>query len=142
MATTGKPAITIPRTNDQRAIADAVSNIKLRIEAIENALALVAGQTGQTLQSLLQNLINQSDGIVVKTAGALTTRALDVGAGLTVDNPSGVAGNPKVSLDVSGAGLLVYTGSGLVTRVLQSASGSGISITDPDGVANDPAFHT
>ena len=51
MAALGKPAITTPRSLDLKAVQDAIATARQRIEALERAVASVAGQAGQTAYS-------------------------------------------------------------------------------------------
>jgi len=139
----GSPAIPTLRTNDVKAIQQALNAIGERLRQIEAALGVLPGQTG-----LFEVLNTQANGLVVKADGLLVTRKLTVGSGLNVDNPTGAAGNPKVNAQVLADlttqpdGFVVKTGSDAVTRVLIGGSGSGITIAHPDGVAGDPSFST
>ena len=58
----GKPAIATPTRLEQRPVADAVSNIRQRIEAIEAALnttTAIAGTTGNTTSQQISALQQQ-----------------------------------------------------------------------------------
>lgn len=142
--TIGQPALNVPRVDaktgqvDGRAMAQFCQNVALRIAAIEKALFL---SPEQTLQAQLQGLVNQPDGLVTKVAGVLRTRSLEAGAGITITNPDGKTDAPEISLAATGAGFLVLTPDGLVTRVLVVASGTALTIADDDGQAGDPTFH-
>lgn len=141
MSTLGSPSLATLRTNDVKSIQAVFNQVTQRLAAIEQALGLVPGGT-----SLLTSLTTQADGLVVKYSGQLVTRRLAVGDELTVDNPTGALGDPKITVpfiaDVLDQpdGFVVKTGTDAVTRVLIGGSGSGITIHDNDGVAGDPDF--
>ena len=119
MPLTRKPAITEKSVADRPAQI-AVANIRERIEAIEGLLATIESQANQSSFTLTQrnatlanitsqlaqlqaaiavltNLLAQDDGIVVLSSGALITRELEAGTGITIDNPDGVDGNPVIN---------------------------------------------
>lgn len=124
----GTPTIPTLRALDMRSLQGSLNAIESRIKAIETALG---GTTGQTVSvsELLRNLMAHPDGFVVKTAGALVTRDL-----ATDDIPL------LVGLDSQADGFIVKIGTGTDTRILVAGSGSGMTITNGDGVANDPQF--
>lgn len=119
MPLTRKPAIADKSIADRPAQI-AVANIRERLEAIESLLLTIEGQANQssftltqrnaTLANLqsqivqlqgtldaLEDLLASDDGLVVLSAGALITRTLEAGAGITIDNEDGVDGNPTIS---------------------------------------------
>lgn len=147
----GSPAIpnvrADPRTGavDVRSLQNALNAIGERLRQIETTLG---GTVSADNVGLFSALSTQVDGLVVKANGVLVTRKLDVGEGLSVSNPTGAVGDPKIGapvladLTTESDGFVVRSGSGAVTRVFIDGSGSGIAITNPDGVGGDPAFST
>lgn len=124
MAVTRKPSITEKSIAD-RSAQIAVSNIRQRLEAIEDLLATLEGQANQssfalqqrsaaianlasqfaqlqTLIETLNDLLARSDGIVVLSDGELITRTLEAGVGISIDNSDGVDGNPVINATASG----------------------------------------
>lgn len=114
-----KPAISEQRVVD-RSVSLQISNIRQRIEAIEALVTTVESQANQTsfnsarsnasLSSILQrlaaleadlnaieDLFTQGDGVVVLSGNSLITRTLEAGAGISIDNPDGVDGNPIIA---------------------------------------------
>ncbi|MCQ4143221.1 hypothetical protein [Vogesella sp. AC12] len=68
-----------------------------------NQVALAAGSNVLALHNLA------STGMVIRTgAGALVARSMAAGAGLTVSNADGLAGNPTFALAASGVGAGTY----------------------------------
>ncbi|MDC7699587.1 hypothetical protein [Vogesella indigofera] len=68
-----------------------------------NQVALAAGSNVLALHNLA------STGMVIRTgAGTVAARTLTAGAGVTVTNGDGVAGNPTVALSASGVGAGTY----------------------------------
>ena len=114
----GKPSITTPNRVDLRAIQDAISNARQRIEAIEAEIqktAQAATTVGQSSSTVLNTLRSQ--------VAALTIRVTTLEgyfAGLT------------------DAGIAVWNGSTLIARTLIGEG--GIVITDGDGVLANPTI--
>lgn len=119
MPLTRKPAISDKSITD-RSAQIAVANIRERLEAIEGLLTTIESQANQSsfsisqrnaslanLQSqiaqlqgaldVLEDLLASDDGIVVLSSGALITREIEAGTGITVSNGDGVDGNPTIS---------------------------------------------
>jgi sulfur carrier protein ThiS len=67
----GKPSLTSIKAGDVRELQNLVTQLTQRITAIENALTI---GNGQTLQDLLQTVMSQPDGTVVKKNSNLTTQ--------------------------------------------------------------------
>lgn len=67
----GKPSITPLKTGDVRELQNLVAQLTARLTAIEAALSI---GNGQTLQQILQTLMIQADGTVIKKNGNLTTK--------------------------------------------------------------------
>ena len=90
-----------------------------------------------------------TNGIITRTAtGAITTRTIAVGAGLTIADAAGVAGNPTISMDgalsslssLTTTGIIVQTVAGTVTsRAIESAN-TLLVVTNGDGVAGNPSI--
>jgi hypothetical protein len=123
----GRPSITTPPQLELRGVQAAIANTRQRIEAIEQELARVAGQSGQTayaggsassvgssaaitaLQAALATLSARvtvlealvdgiGAGIVVGDGlGNFTVRTLVAGTNITITNGTGVSGNPIIS---------------------------------------------
>lgn len=70
MTTLTKPTITAPRANSVHELQVMIAQLNQRFAALEALLVL---GNGQTLQSVLQTVMSQPDGTVVKTQGALKT---------------------------------------------------------------------
>ncbi len=113
-----------------------------------SGLSTTDGGPGGTLQVNLtgaaQSLDTSSTGIQVKTGpNTLTGRILGVGAGLTVTDGDGIAGNPTVDLgaqlqqfvSLTGTGMLAIQG-GSVAKVNISGTTNQISITNGDGAGD------
>lgn len=128
----GRPAITAPKVLELRPLQDAIMSARQRIEALERALATVAGQAGQTayagggastastaglqtqitaLQAEVSTLGDTIDallaldaGFVTIAAGVLVSRALVAGDNITITNPTGAGGAPVISSTASGGG--------------------------------------
>ena len=145
------PALNVPRVDpktgqiDGRAMAQFCQNVALRIAALEAALLVTPGLT---LQSQLQGLLKQADGLVYKQAGQLLTCQALPDGGIKIDAGATSPGGPRISAPLlaglSGQpdGLVVKTDGGpLDTRVLQVSSGTALTIDNPDGAAGDPTFH-
>lgn len=82
------------------------------------------------------------------TTGATAFRTLQAGTNITITNPDGVAGNPIISASTSG-GMPNLTGStGIVAQTGASTyaartltNGTGISITNGNGVSGNPTIN-
>lgn len=132
---TGKPSFATPRTLDLRGIQSAVDNIRERftnLEAMLDALTKqvngstsatdikrlqqqlgavsnsVGSATDSTTAALIAALLDGADGIVVLSAGVLTTRHLVPGANISITNPDGVNGNPIISASTGALGGATY----------------------------------
>ena len=90
---------------------------------------------------------NTTAGLIAQT-GATTWAARTItapAAGITVSNGNGVSGNPTLALAHDLAALEVLSGTGIAVRTGNSTwanrsltNGSGITITNGDGVAGNP----
>lgn len=67
----GKPSVPPLKTNSVRDLNNMVSQLTARLTAIEAVLSI---GNGQTLQQILQTLMSQADGTVIKKNGNLTTK--------------------------------------------------------------------
>ena len=118
-------------------------------------ISLVDGGAGSffrvNLAGTALSLQNASTGIVVKdTATTVANRSIAAsGAGLSVSNGDGVAGNPTVALsglpatlaNLTGAGFLVLRagGTSINPRTILGAIGQ-IAVTNGDGQSSDPTI--
>ena len=118
-------------------------------------ISLVDGGAGSffrvSLSGTALSLQNASTGIVVKdTATTVANRSIAAsGAGLSVSNGDGVAGNPTVALsglpatlaNLTGAGFLVLRagGTSINPRTILGAIGQ-IAVTNGDGQSSDPTI--
>jgi hypothetical protein len=124
-----------------------------RYVGVTNGLVLTdAGAQGlfniSTTGALL-SLVNSSAGIQVKTdATTLVNRSIAItGAGLSVTNGDGIAGNPTLGLtgqvlnlaNASFNGFMVLTSGGAITSTTLVGTASQIGITNTNGVGN-PVF--
>lgn len=144
----GRPAIPTLRADPKTGLTD-VRSLQGVINALTERLRQIEETLGGTVSAnnagLFSEINSQPDGFVVKANGILVTRKLEVGAGLTIANPTGTL-NPKISapmlddLVTQPDGFVVKTGADVVTRVLIGGSGSGITIHNPAGTVGDPDF--
>ena len=118
-------------------------------------ISLVDGGAGSffrvSLNGTALSLQNASTGIVVKdTAATVASRSIAAsGAGLSVSDGDGVAGNPTVALsglpatlaNLTGAGFLVLRagGTSINPRTILGAIGQ-IAVTNGDGQSSDPTI--
>jgi trimeric autotransporter adhesin len=124
-----------------------------RYVGVTNGLVLTdAGAQGlfniSTTGALL-SLVNSSAGIQVKTdATTLVNRSIAItGAGLSVTNGDGIAGNPTLGLtgqvlnlaNASFNGFMVLTSAGAITSTTLVGTANQIGITNTNGVGN-PVF--
>jgi trimeric autotransporter adhesin len=124
-----------------------------RYVGVTNGLVLTdAGAQGlfniSTTGALL-SLVNSSAGIQVKTdATTLVNRSIAItGAGLSVTNGDGIAGNPTLGLtgqvlnlaNASFNGFMVLTSGGAITSTTLVGTANQIGITNTNGVGN-PVF--
>ena len=124
-----------------------------RYVGVTNGLVLTdAGAQGlfniSTTGALL-SLVNSSAGVQVKTdATTLVNRSIAItGAGLSVTNGDGIAGNPTLGLtgqvlnlaNASFNGFMVLTSAGAITSTTLVGTASQIGITNTNGVGN-PVF--
>lgn len=139
MATLGKPQINQLRALDLRTVNGVLTAIENRFKAIEAALQT---DSSTNVAELLNNLISQPDGLVAKIAGVLTTVTLS--PELVLAKQASTLSGYQLSLDFDSSddGLVVRTPAGLSARTLLTASGSLVTIENPDGVAGDPTFHS
>lgn len=119
-----------------------------RYLTVGSGLSVTDNGAGSTLQVNLTgaaNSLNSSPvGIQVKTgSGTLTGRSVAVGAGLSVSNPSGVGGDPTISLGTLLSGLASQTGTGIlalqsgsIAKVSILGTASQISVSNGDGATD------
>lgn len=90
------------------------------------------------------SLISSGNGIQVKlNSSTLTARSIEVGSGLSIDNPDGLSGNPKISYSglmsniasQSGTGLLAISGTS-ATPVTIAGTANQVSVTNGNGVGS------
>ena len=103
-----------------------------------------------TTTDALLSLVNSSTGIQVKTSStALTGRSVaSSGAGLTVTDGSGVAGDPTIALDgqvanfanASFNGLVALSTGGGITAAVITGTASQIDVADGTGVSGNPTI--
>lgn len=108
-----------------------------------------SGGISLTLSAQLQALsILSSTGFIVRTGtNTFTTRNFGIsGFGISVTNSTGVTGNPTFALTSQLQSLSVLSVNGLITRTASGTlvartltSGTGISITNGDGVNGNPS---
>lgn len=67
---------------------------------VRTALALIPNQTIQAYSSNLQDLSNLSSYGFVARGAIMHVRNIEIGNGLHINNPDGVAGNPKIELTI------------------------------------------
>jgi hypothetical protein len=89
-----------------------------------------------------------TNGIIARTgAGTVAGRTLTAGTGISITNGDGVSGNPTAALtgqalavhDLATNGIIARTGAGTVAGRTLTA-GTGISITNGDGVSGNPVI--
>lgn len=86
------------------------------------------------LNGVSASLESASDGIIVKSGGAVIARALATsGAGLNVSNGSGVSGNPTFQLTGVAASVANLTGTGMLAL---TSAGTAVTGRDITGTAN------
>jgi hypothetical protein len=101
-----------------------------------------------TTTGALLSLVNSGTGFQVKTSStAITSRSVATsGAGVTVANGSGVAGDPTISLtgqvlnlaNLSANGLLTITTAGALSATAITNVANQTSVTNGDGIAGAP----
>jgi hypothetical protein len=114
-------------------------------------LGLVIGTNVQAFDSDLSALAsNATNGLWARTgSGTGSARTLTApAAGITVSNGDGVAGNPALALandlsaleGLASTGIAVRTASDTWAQRTLQAPAAGLTISNPAGVAGDPAF--
>ena len=108
--------------------------------------AWTLGLTGQALR--VHNLT--TNGFFVRASDAsVVARSIAVGTGLSITNADGISANPTISLatgnltslrDITTGGFLTRTASGTLTPRSIAVSGTGLSITNANGVDNNPTI--
>lgn len=92
----------------------------------------------------LYNLV--TTGIIVNAgSGTAQARSLAAGAGILISNANGVLGNPNISVagllasifGLASNGIIVNAGAG-VAQARTITAGSGLAVTNGDGVAGNP----
>jgi hypothetical protein len=127
-STTGLPQARYITTNSGLSVTDGGAGSTLQVNLIGAALSLDTSGTG----------------IQVKTnSNTVVARSIGVGTGLTIANPTGVAGDPTISLgtflqqfvSLTGTGMLAIQ-SGTVGKVNILPTSSQTTILNGDGSAN------
>jgi len=103
------------------------------------------GQISLTGQALALHNLN-TNGLITRTAaGTVAGRTIASGTGIAVTDGDGVAGSPVTALSGQALALHNLGTNGLITRTAAGtvagrtiASGTGIAVTDGDGVAGSP----
>lgn len=146
MAGAGLVARTASETYAQRTIQQPAAGI-----TVANGGG-VAGDPTLALANDLAALEAQAGtGIVSRTASeTYAQRSLtQPAAGLTITNPAGIAGDPTFALANDLAALEAQSGTGFMSRTASETyaqrtlqQGTGITITNPAGIAGDPTIAT
>ena len=123
-----------------------------RYIATGSGLSVTDNGAGNTLQINLigaaQSLDGAGTGIIVKTGTTtVTNRLLTVGAGMTIANADGIAGNPSFGLStnlqnlssLSGNGILAINGTTFTPFTLQGTTNQ-ISIANGNAVGGSPTI--
>lgn len=119
-----------------------------------NGVTVVDGGAQSTLDVQLtgtaSSLQSAGAGLIVKeVAGTVVARDLVAsGAGVTVTNGDGQAGNPTVALDglaaslanLNGSGMLALPNNGTVAARIITGTADQITVTNGDGAAGDPTI--
>lgn len=125
-----------------------------RALSVGSGLGLTDSGAQSTLQITLTgasaSLNVAGNGIPVKTGlDTITPRQIQAsGAGISVSNGNGVAGNPTISLsgtvqslaNYSGTGFLVAQGSGNISGAVINGTANEIDVVDGDGVLGSPVI--
>jgi hypothetical protein len=103
-----------------------------------------------TTTGALSSLVASGTGFQVKTSGtAITSRSMAVsGAGLSIVNNDGVAGDPTISLagqvlnlaNLSANGLMTITTAGALSSTQIAGVGDQTVVTNPDGLTGNPTI--
>jgi len=115
---------------------------------ISNSPITSSGNISINLSTQLQNLSSLiTTGIITRTGtNTFTTRSLSVGTGLTISNVDGISGNPTINLgsqllelaNLSTTGIIARTGTNIFTSRTITAGGSGLTVSNGDGVLGNP----
>lgn len=119
-----------------------------------NGVTVVDGGSQSTLDVQLtgtaSSLESAGAGVIVKeVAGTIVARDIVAsGAGVTVTNGDGQAGNPTVALDglaaslanLNGSGMLALPNNGTVTARTITGTADQITVTNGDGAAGNPTI--
>ena len=149
--TTGAIAVQPTQTQTFLTATQQPSLPNSRYLATGSGLQITDNGSGSTLQISLTGAVpslnSSGTGIQVKTdSNTLTARQIQVGTGLGITNPTGVAGNPIIALgsflsnvqSLSGSTGLVGVNGGVVSPLLISGVSNQISVTNPDGSTGNP----
>lgn len=100
------------------------------VDGIRSALGLIVGQTIQGYSANLQALSGLSTtGLVAKVNGVFQGRTLTAGAGISITNGDGIAGNPQVSISTVD---VAHGGTGANTPSSARASLGAAPIVSPN----------
>jgi hypothetical protein len=98
------------------------------------------------LDASLQALSNLSSAgyLAIQSDGTVVNRVFSTGDGLTISNPDGDAGGSLIELEGNVAAVQALTGQGMAVRIDDDTwanrsitAGSGVTVTNGDGVAGD-----
>ena len=127
-------------TSNTNSLYATVSVITVDLNAVKNTLNSDAYKA----------FPNAAVGIIVKNSSSTAVSRTIVGPtnGLTITNGDGINGNPTIALandlnaleNLSGSGFAVRTSVDAWTQRIFVAPSSGITITNPDGIAGNPTI--
>jgi hypothetical protein len=130
-------------------LAGKVGN-ELQFKSIVGDTGVVLSSDGNeitiALDASLQALSNLSSAgyLAIQSDGTVVNRVFSTGDGLTISNPDGDAGGSLIELEGNVAAVQALTGQGMAVRIDDDTwanrsitAGSGVTVTNGDGVAGD-----